>query len=459
MQANLQVKVAVVGGGITGLCSGTLLREALGSDSVVVLEASETAGGYASTESTDGFLFDCGPNGFLDKEPLMLEWLSALGLGDDLIQANEAAAKRFLFLGDRLVEVAGPPKFLFSPALSLRGKARLFAEPFVKSKRDDSPESIWDFAARRIGKEAADTLVSAMVLGVFGGDAHHLSLEHCFPKMAEMEREHGTLFRAMMARRKQKSGGGPSGPGGVLTSFRDGVGAMASGAKAALGDALLCGTRVTALRKEGAAYALECADGRHVLAEWVIVATPAYHASTLLSPLDEDIGKVLQGINYADIAVVSTAYRRDDVGCDMNGFGFLVPPNQKRDVMGCIWTSSIFPHTAPEGSVLLRTMVGGALDPRALDQCDAELIARIKREVHPVMGIDRSPEGTRIFRHRRGIPQYGLDHRAVLERLDAGEMRNPGLLLAGSAYRGVSMNDCVVSAHRAVNRVMESVDR
>lgn len=454
MQASLQVKVAVVGGGITGLCAGTLLCEALGNDAVVVLEASESPGGYAATDSADGFLFDRGPNGFLDKEPLMLEWLADLDLGEDLVQANEAAEKRFLLLDGRLVEVAGPPKFLFSPALSLRGKARLFAEPFVKPKRGDDPESIWDFAARRIGKEAADTLVSAMVLGVFGGDARRLSLEHCFPIMAKMEREHGTLFKAMMARRKQKSGGGPA---GMLTSFRGGVGAMAAGAKAALGDALVCGARVTALRREGAAYALECEDGRRVSAEWVVCALPAYHASSLLGALDDEMGKVLQGINYADIAVVTTAYRRDDVGCDMSGFGFLVPPNQKREVMGCIWTSSIFPHTAPEGWVMLRTMVGGALEPEALNLNDAEMLARVEREVHPVMGIERAPEVSRIFRHRRGIPQYGLDHRAVLEGLDAGEARNSRLVLAGSAYRGVSMNDCIVSAHRAANRILGSV--
>ena len=454
---NESAKVVVVGAGIAGLRAAGLLTNALDADNVLVLEASELPGGTARTESVDGFICDRGTNGFLDKEPRTLQWADELGLTDSLIRADEAAARRFILRNDRLVEVVGPPGFFFAPILSWRGKARLAIEPFVKKRTDPAPESIWDFAARRIGPEAADTLVSAMVLGVFGGDAKKLSLEHCFPVMAEMERDYGSLTKAMLARKRAGGGGGPAGPRGTLTSFDGGIGVLCERAAQKLGERLRLGHAVSRLESRNGGWRLNCTNDVIVDTEQVILASPAHRCAEIVKDFAPNLSRALASIEHSSLAVVCTAYPVDAVGVSVDGFGFLIPPNQKKRALGCIWTSSVFPGFTKDGWVFLRTMVGGARDPEAVNLSDAELLEVIHRDIHPVMKIDADPGFVQIFRHPRGIPQYALNHGSVLEAVDAAETQHPGLALAGNAYRGVSMNDCIVSAHRAVERILSGL--
>jgi len=478
------VQVAVVGGGITGLCAGYYLARALGPEQVMVLEAGETPGGTAQTEIAGGYVCEWGPNGFLDKEPKTLQWAAELGLGERLLRADASAARRFVFKGDKLHEIKPPPAFLKSPLLSLRGRARLLCEPLIPAKRDETPESIWDFAARRIGREAADTLVTPMVSGVFGGDAKQLSLAHCFPSMAAMEREHGGLFRALRARRKAEPGASPMGPKGTLTCFAEGMGLLTETAAAQLGPCLRLGARVTALgrarvparrfedtpearaedrpltpplsrrEREPEGFALTLATGETITTEQVIIACPAYAAADFLAPLDAALAETLASIPYASIAVLCTGHARSQVAHDLHGFGFLVPRTEGLRALGCLWSSSIFPAHAPQGKVLLRTMYGGATDPGAVALTDAQLLALFQEEVGRTLGVSGEPDLVRIYRWERGIPQYDLEHGARLEAIEAAERRHPGLHFAGNAYRGVGLNDCVVSAHRALARVL-----
>jgi len=415
------------------------------------------AGGTTRTDSSDGFLLDWGPNGFLDREPATLQWVDDLGLSDKLVRADESAARRFILKNDELVEVLPPPKFLLTPLLSLSGRARLMCEPLVRSKKDDTPETIWDFAARRIGKEAADTLVGPMVSGVFGGDAKQLSLEHCFPRMAAMERDYGSLFKALLAKKKENSAASPVGPSGVLTTFQEGIGYLPRQAAAQLADRALLNTRVTSLLRTNGAYRIECEKDTTVKARAVVIATPAFAAANIVAGLDPALAKALDSVAYANIAVVCTAFPREAVGHDLDGFGFLIPRPQGKRILGCLWTSSIFPHQAPSGHVLLRTMVGGYTDPDAVNLSDAGFVDLLKRELYPLLRINGEPELLRVYRHHRGIPQYLLHHSRTLEALEAAEAEHGGLVLAGNAYRGVGLNDCVVSAHRAVACVSNSL--
>jgi oxygen-dependent protoporphyrinogen oxidase len=449
------VKVAVLGGGVTGLCVAHYVAEALGDDSVVLIESADHVGGRARTDRVDGFTCDWGPNGFLDREPKTVAWLEALGLGEVMRRANENAAHRFILKNDALVEVHPPPKFLTSSLLSIPGRARLFCEPFIPAKRDDAPESIWDFAARRIGAEAADMMVAPMARGIFGGDAKQLSLQHCFPRMAEMERDYGGLVKALFKRKKEAGGGGPMGPRGVLTTCAGGIGLVAERAAERLGDRIHTGTKATRLGRDGGTLRIETDRELSVRAAQVVVAMPAFAAKPLLAEFDSALADALGSIAYADIAVVCTGYARERVGRDLDGFGMLYPPNQDKRVLGCIWSSSIFPDQAPEGAVLLRSMIGGYNDPQAVALSDAELIDCVARDVHPRMGIDSKPDFVRVFRHRQGIPQYLLSHGEHLATIEVAEARHPGLIFAGNAYRGVGMNDCVVSAYRAVERVTQ----
>lgn len=449
-----ETKVAVVGGGVSGLCAGHLAAERVGLENVLVLERSSHGGGQTQSDLVEGYVCDRGPNGFLNKEPKTLEWVDAIGLGDEMIHADSASARRFICKDDRLFEIFAPPKFLNSPLLSRVGRARLLCEPFVRGKRNAKEESIWDFAKRRIGKEAADTLVTPMVSGVFGGDAKELSLAHCFPRMAEMEREYGGLFKALKAKRRENPNASPLGPAGVLTSFPEGIGTLSRAAAKRLGAQYRTGARVMTITQSGAAFLIKLEDDSRIEAEKVVVASPAYAAAEMTRGVDDKLAAALRRIPYASIAVVCTGYRRDAVGHNLNGFGFLVPRNQGKRVLGCIWTSSVFPGRAPEDHVLLRTMIGGATDPEAVKLPDQEFVDLVEREIHPLLSIDESPDFVRIYRWTRGIPQYNLGHGAILEALESIENRLPNFALAGNAYRGVGLNDCVLSAHRAVHRIL-----
>ena len=451
----IEVDTAVIGGGVSGLCAAHYVARRQGEESVILLEASDHPGGTTRTSVEEGYLLDWGPNGFLNREPRTLQWVEDLGVSDKLVTANDAAARRFILKNGQLMEILPPPRFLATPLLSVPGRARLCFEPLIKGKRDNRPETIWDFAARRIGREAADMLVGPMVSGVFGGDAHQLSLAHCFPRMAAMEREHGSLFKALLAKKRENNSASPMGPSGVLTTFQEGIGFLPLHAASRLGGHIRLNAPATSVTHANGAFHVEVADGMQVTARSVVMAAPAFAAARLLSRLDDAIASALDRIAYAGIAVVCTGYSREAVGHDMNGFGYLVPRNQGKRALGCLWTSSIFPHQAPAEKVLLRTMIGGFTDPDALRLSDSELLDIVKREVHPLLSVSREPELLRIFRHEQGIPQYLLHHGECLEAVEAAEIRWPGLLFAGNAYRGVGLNDCVLSALRAVEALLD----
>jgi oxygen-dependent protoporphyrinogen oxidase len=452
-----QTRIAIIGGGVTGLCAAHYLSEAYGAENVLLIEASDQLGGQTRTTHADGFSCDWGPNGFLDREPLTLQWVADLGAEKDLIRANESSAHRFILRDNKLIEVPlSPPKFLTSPLLSLRGRARVLCEPLISKRTDPSPESLWRFAARRIGREAADYMVDPMASGIFGGDSKQLVLENCFPKMAEMEAQYGSLFKAMLAKRKQKKKVSTAGPAGTLTSFESGIGHLSEVAAQRFGSRVLYGKRVMKLQRTQSGYHLETDPGPAIDAEAVVVALPSYAASAITTDFDTALSEALGTIPYANIVVLCTGYRREKVGHDLNGFGFVVPRNQKKRVLGCIWSSSIFAGRAPEGSVQLRTMYGGYTDQEIINLTDKELLSLLKDEVESLLRVDGAPEFVQIYRWPRGIPQYVQDHGARLAQIEKAEQRHPGLVFAGNAYRGVGLNDCVLSAHRAVVALSKS---
>lgn len=448
-----RLHVAVIGGGVTGLCAGWHAVQRWGGDAVRVLEAGEGPGGTTRSDREGGYILDWGPNGFLDREPATLEWMEALGAAPLLRRADESAAKRYIYRNGHLHRVAGPPAFFLSPLLSPMGRLRVCCEPLVPAKRDHANETIHDFARRRIGREAAETLVGPMVSGVFGGDFRQLSLEHCFPRMAEMERVHGGLFRALLAKRKTNPKASPAGPSGTLTTLEGGIGQLPEFAASALGASFMPRSTVRKIAPSGDGYVVSCAGGDEWHARNVVVACPAHTAAALLADTAPDAAAALAAIPYSGLAVVCAGYARVQVAHPLDGFGFLVPRDGSLRILGCLWTSSIFPHQAPADGVLLRTMLGGATDPEVLSLTDTELAALVSRELSPLLEITGAPELLRVFRHPLGIPQYTLGHGERLAALERCEAERPGLVFAGNAYRGVGLNDCVLSARRAVDRL------
>jgi len=452
-------RAAVVGGGVTGLCAAFYLARTFGRDRVVLLEGSDEVGGQTRTSRSQGFVNDWGPNGFLDREPLTLQWVNDLGLSDQLVQARKEAARRFILRGARLREIPlSPPGFLLSDVLSVRGRLRVLFEPLVKSRGTEA-ESLWEFGARRIGQEAADFLIDPMASGIFGGDSRKLALAACFPRMTEMEHEHGSLFAAMRAKRKQGRRASAAGPAGTLTSFAGGIGVLPEKAASRDDFETRTGAAVSSVTRASDGYSLRLASGEEVRTDAVVVALPAYAASDVLRDLDAALAATLQEIPYAGMTVICGGYRREKVGHPLDGFGFLVPRREGLRLLGRIWTSSVFDHRAPEGWVQLRTMVGGATDPEAVNLSDKELLATFRREAGRLLSIDSDPEFLEVYRWKRAIPQFVPGHVDRVRRLEQAESRHPGLALAGNAYRGVGLNDCVVSAHRAVERISATAPR
>ncbi len=480
-------RVVIVGGGITGLATAFEVAEAAGGADieVVVLEGRDRPGGNIRTERTGGYTIENGPNGFLDNAPKTVDLVRRIGLEDELQRADEAAATRFIYRGGTLHEApAGPGSFLTSPLLSLRGRLRVLAEPFAKA-RPDHDETIFDFAARRIGPEAASVLVDAMVSGVFAGNAHALSLRSSFPKMAAMEAEHGGLVKAMVARMKGKKAakreaaerrargedvgeltrpGGPAGPGGTLTSFRDGLDTWIDGLVAALEDrgvTVRTGAAVAGIEPGGAGdepaardgadrrWTVKLESGEAIDADAVVVTIPSPRAAPLLEPADGALAAAVAEIPTAGLSVVALAFdaaalERD--GVDVDGFGFLVPRGQDLRILGCLWDSSVFPGRAPDGKVLLRAMIGGAHDPAAVTEDEETLVARVRQDLETSMGITADPELIRVYRWPLGIGQYEVGHQDRLDRIHERLAANPGLWVAGSSYYGIAMNACIEKA-------------
>lgn len=468
-------RVVVVGGGISGLSAAFEVRKQRPDVEVVVLEREERPGGTATSDAVDGFLVDRGPNGFLTNVPDAYDLSLELGLKDELLPASEAAGKRFLFFRGDLVPVpTGAGALLRSPLLSPLGKARMAVEPFLPAAGAQREESVHGFASRRLGREFADVMVAPMVAGVSAGDARRSSLQALFPRMHRLEAEHGGLVRGMLAQRRarraaeargetpQRAAGGPSGPGGRLTSFRrGGAGRLTQALAEALGGRVHVGVGVERIERGGsrrfrvgtsAGSGTVGGDVPAVLdADAVIVATPAFVAAELLRDLAPDAAAPLASIPYAGISVVALGFPRSAVPRALDGFGFLVPPGQGLRILGSLWTSTLFPPQAPEGTVLLRSLAGGMGDPGFLDLDEDAAIDAVRADLRTSLGVTEAPTMAHVVGWRRGIPQYTLGH---LERVEAAVEAVgavPGLALTGNAYRGIGLNDCVRDA-RAVGR-------
>ncbi len=452
-----RAKVAVVGAGITGLAAAAWLELDCDVSDVVVVDAATRPGGKIETRIEHGHLLEGGPQGFLDSSPDTLELARAVGLAEQLVRADEGAGDRFILRAGRLRRVPlSPVAFATSDILELSGRLRLLAEPFGR-RPPAGDESVFDFARRRIGRRAAEVLVDAMVTGVFAGDSKRLSLPATFPRMAAMEREHGSLTRALFARmraarRAGGSGGGPSGPAGHLTTFARGMGQLPEALADRLGSRLLLATRIERIERHRSGFRLIGA-GVDLAADRVLLAVPAAAAARLAGHLAPSAVPYLQSMTTAAIAVHMASYGDQDAfGRPVRGFGFLVPGCDDIGILGTLYCHSIFPGQAPKGHLLLRTMVGGARDPEGAGLSDQALDDRVAGALERALGARPAPVRRWVVRWPEGIAQYTLGH---LDRVAAIEAAfgEAGLEAAGSPYRGVSVNDCIRQARDAARRL------
>lgn len=444
------MKVNIVGAGISGLATAQAVLARKPDAELNVYEAADRVGGKVWTEiSSEGYLCEGGVNGFLNKIPRTLDLCKETGVTP--MAADAAAAKRYVYSRNALHKLPEkPPQFFSSKLLSIPGRLRVIYE-LIAGGTDKTDETLEEFATRRLGREAFDKLIDPMASGVFAGDASRLSLKSCFPRIHEIEDEYHSLIRGLIslqkkARREGKKDTPGPGPGGILTSFGNGMGELTDTLAEQLGSRIHTGVGVSGLDRDGNRYSLRLEDGSVQESDVLILAAPAHAQSRILQEFDPALAGLLDGIPYPALSVVCFGYEKERVGNVLDGFGFLVPSKEQRAVLGTIIDSNVFAGRAPEDSVLLRSMVGGARSPELALLPDEQLVDRVRSDLQDILGVKVTPDFVRIFRHEKAIPQYNVGHARMLESIDTHLEPHPGLILTGNAFKGVSLNDCVVNA-------------
>jgi oxygen-dependent protoporphyrinogen oxidase len=460
-------QVVLVGGGISGLTLAYRLAQLVPQAKITLLEARNRAGGTVWTEHLEGFQVEIGPNGFLDNKPFTLTLCRDLGLGDQLVAGSDAAGRnRYLFRGNRLHALpAGLGAFLRSDLLSWRGKLALLTEPLRRRRRGSTDESIAQFVRRRAGKEAAEILADALVTGIYAGDPALLSVEACFPRLPGFESHYGSVFRGFAHAGRQRRAeaaarGEPPPRPGRMWSLRGGLGQLIERLSDRLPRPPIQGVAVRRVERKSdgrSPWTVRGSGQDTWTADAVVLACPAFEQASILADLDAELATQIGSIAYNRIAVVAVGYRALDLPTPPDGFGFIAPQRDRRDLLGVQWCSSIFPERAPAGLVLLRAMCGGWNRPEMVDWTEDQLLQAVRAELRLSMGITAPPVFHHLVRWDRAIPQYHVGHRQRVAGIMERAGRYPGLFLAGNAYQGVALNDCVEQAELLAARVSASL--
>jgi oxygen-dependent protoporphyrinogen oxidase len=460
-------RIVVVGGGITGLAAAhaaiSRARETAQEISLTVLERASRFGGNLVTERVDGFLLDGGPDSWVTSKPHATDLARELGLERSLVGTNEATRRYYIVWGDRLHAVPeglvlGVPTRLLPLArtrlFSWHGKARMAMEPLVPPRRfeGDEDESIAHFATRRLGREAAERLVSPLLGGISSGDASEVSMRATFPQLVTMEREHGSLVRGMRAARRRRRPDGQPRETSAFLSLQDGVGQLVGALVERLraeGAGLREKAAVRALTR-GDSWVVELESGERLRADTVLLAVPAHVAARLVSTLDGDLMRMLASIPHGSSATVFLAYRRIDVSHPLDGVGFVVPRTLGRAVLASTWVSSKWSGRAPEGHVLLRAFFGGAGGDDMLARDDGALATLARAELRSLMGLDAEPLWSRVFRFPAARALMRVGHLTTMRTLHTSLARSaPGVRLAGEGYDGAGIPDCIRQGQEA----------
>jgi protoporphyrinogen/coproporphyrinogen III oxidase len=446
------MKVAIVGAGISGLCAAYRLRQA--GIEVVVLEREAVAGGKIRSTNQNGLTFDWGPNGFLSNAPDTLRLVDDLGLNPELEPAAEAAKHRFIWRSKALHKLPGtPPAAMVTKLLTPLEKLRALFEYFIPAGKPQT-ESVYDFAARRFGRAVAETFIAPMVIGITSGDARTTSLDALFPRMRGMEQGVGSLLRAMIAAQRHAKKTGVKPPASRLTSFKHGgIQRLTDRLSELIGSSLKLNIEVTKLERLNRGYRIFSSAGM-LEVDAVILATPAFVSAQLIAGLNSNLALELGGIPYSDVRVFGLSYKASDVPTNLNGFGFLVPRDQGVRILGCLYTSTLFPTQTSDDLVFLRVICGGSLDQDFANLNFADALEVVKRDLQTTLGIMAQPASVQEARWDKGIPQYTLDHPARLATIQTLLEQTPGLYLAGNAYRGVGVNDCIREAEKTVKQIV-----
>jgi oxygen-dependent protoporphyrinogen oxidase len=469
--------VAVIGGGISGLSAALALTECAETSGMAlrctVLEAGSEWGGKIVTHRVGELTTEAGPDSFLSNKPGGLQLVDKLGLADDLINTNDTGKKACVYSGGRLRELPegliavtpgqiGP--FLRSGLLTAGGVARMALDLILPASRGPVDESLASFLRRRFGQQAFERVMEPLMAGIYAGDAEHMSVRATFPRFVEFEQTHGSVLRGLLAAKssRHEEGRGGDGPRTMFVSLKPGLEALVAALVRRLkaqGVTLRSSTRVESLRVRSHelgrwTYDVMLQDGSALSVDGLVLATPSFVAADLLRPLTPLAAGLLEMIPYASTATIALAYPASVIGGPIQGFGFVVPRVERRDLIAATWTSLKWPHRAPPDRFLARCYVGGAGRESILEFDDDALVARVTAELRQICGLASSPTYVEVNRWIKAMPQYIIGHLDRLEQAELALSRYGGIALTGSAYRGVGIPDCIREGSLAAEKVV-----
>jgi oxygen-dependent protoporphyrinogen oxidase len=466
------LRIVVVGGGIAGLAAAHRLVELARDEGraldLVLLEAADRLGGTIRTERVDGFLLDAGPDSFISEKPWALALAERIGLGARLRRTDDRFRRTYVVRGGRLRPL--PEGFLLlaptrawpvlaSGVFSWRGKLRLGLDLILPRRPAAGDESLGSFVRRRLGREALERVAQPLVGGIYTADPDRLSLAATMPRFLALEREHRSLILGLRRTARGGEAGGASGARwSLFVTLAGGMEELVAALAARLpAGAARLSTPVAAIAPAPNGWRVELRDGSPLHADGVVLAGPAPAMAALVSGADRPLAGLLGGIACASSATVALAYPRAAIRHPLDGFGFVVPRVEGRAILACTFSSVKYPGRAPDGFALLRVFVGGAMQAGLLAREDRALLQLAHDDVAALLGITGDPVLSRVWRHPGAMPQYEVGH---LDRVAAIESRLetlPGLALAGGAYRGVGIADCVRSGEAAAERLNSSL--
>lgn len=485
-----EMRVAIVGGGIAGLAAAYELEKARAAGADVeyrLIESRDRLGGSLASENVNGVVLEQGPDSFLSEKPAGAELCRELGLGDQLVPSNDSNRKTYIVVKNRLVPLPDGLMFLIPTKLVPTALTRLFS-PATKIKMglellhpprpSGEDESVASLVERHFGREAVDRLADPLLSGIYGGDATQLSARTVLPKLVEMEAQYGSLTRGMLAAHKQmrakmaamraasgngggsaaQSGAKPAGPRSIFTTLKGGLQELVDALEGRLNPRWIRrSTAATGLIREGNGWRLSFGDGSELF-EGVILASPAWAAGKLLAATDAALGDELSAIPYSSSITVNLVFDEAQLGPLPDGFGFLVPAVEGRAMLACTFVHRKFVGRTPTGKAVLRAFLGGAKNEALLDQSDEVLVATVRRELSEILGSrivgpHIPTEATQVSRWRRAMAQYAVGHQERMKRVKEHVAALPGLKLAGNAYDGIGIPDCIRTGRQAAKEL------
>lgn len=471
------LRVAVIGGGLCGLAAAHRLTELSHETGrpchVTIFEAGKRFGGLVQTQRIDGYLVEMGADNFITNKPGAINLCKRIGLEDSLL-STDAAYRRSLVLyrgkpcavpdGFQLLTPSSIGSILKSPLFTLSGKLRMALEPLIPKRKNVDDESLASFVRRRFGQQALDRLIQPMVGGIYTSDPEKLSLKATMPRFLEMEQKYGSLLKAMAARAgsaEEKAADASGARYGLFAALKNGMSELIDRLLERLTNAgvdLRLESKVTSLTPvdNGNGYQIELTDGWRGSFDRVILALPTRHAADLLEPMHSALAQSLRSIEYASSAIVVSGHKLNEIKDPLDAFGLVVPAIEKRRVLAISFTSRKFPGRAPAGKVLLRTFVGGAMQPEEYNFDDAAIKLMVQTELREILGVSGTPDFMIVARYPNSMPQYHVGHVDFVCRIREQARQLPHLALAGNAYDGVGIPDTIASGEQGAEAIFRA---